>query len=170
LPGLSPVFQIVDASASSASRLVNFVCAVYLSAGEKDRASFKCVSHPGATAPRETGRHPQTGRDFHRRVRGEGGVALKPNTRESRMTKLGIRRPSLLYHAKLLWKKIAFGDLDQDGVSNAVYCCDPCRGIIQFCLATLMYLGFPHWRKRLLLGYSRFFIRLSNERQWQLNA
>jgi hypothetical protein len=109
LPGLSPIFQIVDASASSASRLVNFVCAVYLSAGGKDRASFKCVSHSGATAPREAGRHPQTGRDFHRRVRGEGGVALvlelKPNTPESRMTKLGIRRPSLLYHAKLLWKK-----------------------------------------------------------------
>ena len=67
----------------------------------------------------------------------------------------------------------------------AVYFGDSHTGIVQtgvsvifgFCgLASLISLGFPHWRKRLLLGYSILFAAIltwwflispSNERQWQ---
>ena len=67
----------------------------------------------------------------------------------------------------------------------AVYFGDSHSGVVQACvaaafglygLATLIGLGFPGWRKRLLLGYSALFTALllcwlfispSNERQWQ---
>jgi hypothetical protein len=70
----------------------------------------------------------------------------------------------------------------------AVYFGDSHNGIVQTCVAvifglfglvTLVSLGYPRWRKRLLPGYSVlfavvltwwFFISPSNERQWQPDA
>ena len=79
----------------------------------------------------------------------------------------------LLLIGATVWGVLAvyFGDSHTSIVQTGV------SVIFGFCgLASLISLGFPHWRKRLLLGYSILFAAIltwwflispSNERQWQ---